>query len=344
MVRTLTIFEIPMSKTLKQDRPLLTVIVPCYNEEEVLQLTHNTILETLGEKQAFSLELIYVDDGSFDQTNHLLEKFCKESTNCKAIYLARNFGHQKAVTAGLNFASGDMVAILDADLQDPPHVVLEMIDRWKEGYKVVYGVRKNRKEGMIKRLCYSFFYRALKVLANIDIPLDSGDFCLIDREVAVIMNAMPERVRFIRGLRAWVGFSQIAVPYERTPRAAGVPKYSFRELVALAFDGVVNFSMAPLTGILVIGFCVSGLTILATLILLLNYIFDVTTFGFPPSEVPGYTSMMLTNLLLGGLNFLMLGIIGLYIGRIYEEVKGRPQYIVSRTLGIVSPSEASKQR
>ncbi len=221
--------------------PLLSVIVPCYNEQDVINATHQRLMETLGDNPEFTLEIIYVNDGSRDQTEALLFDLAGGDSRVKVISLSRNFGHQPAVTAGLAYATGDIIGIIDADLQDPPEVILQMINKWREGFDVVYGIRTHRKEGLFKRLSYASFYRLYRSLASVDVQLNSGDFALLDRRVADVLNSLPEKNRFIRGLRAWTGFRQTGLVYERAVRAAGESKYSFKELIKLAFDGIFNF-------------------------------------------------------------------------------------------------------
>jgi len=216
---------------------LLSVVVPCFNEEAVLALTHQRLMESLGADASFDLEIVYVNDGSRDRTEEMLFELADRDPRVKVVSFTRNFGHQPAVSAGLRYASGDAVAVIDADLQDPPEVILRLMEKWREGYDVVNAVRESRKEGVAKRFAYALFYRVYRWLASIDVPLDSGDFALMDRRVVDVMNALPEKNRFVRGLRSWSGFRQTGLAYERQSRAAGETKYSFRKLVGLAFDG-----------------------------------------------------------------------------------------------------------
>ena len=192
---------------------LLSVVVPCFNEQEVLNLTHRRLIKALGENSQFDLEIVYVNDGSHDQTEKMLFELADSDSRVKVISLSRNFGHQPAITAGLNYAAGNIVAVMDADLQDPPELILSMITKWREGFDVVYGVRSKRKEGFLKRLFYNIFYRLYRLLVNIEVPLDSGDFALLDRHVVDLLNSLPEKNRFIRGLRAWAGFNQTGLVY-----------------------------------------------------------------------------------------------------------------------------------
>ncbi len=232
---------------------LVSVVVPCFNEEAVIGLTHRQLIEALGGDASFDLEIVYVNDGSHDRTEALLFELADQDPRVKVVSFTRNFGHQPAVSAGLEYAGGDAVAVIDADLQDPPEVILRLVAKWREGYDVVNAVREKRKEGLAKRLAYALFYKVYRRLASIDVPLDSGDFALMDRRVVDVMNALPEKNRFVRGLRSWSGFRQTGVAYERASRAAGETKYSFAKLLRLAFDGIVNFSTAPLSLIFGLG-------------------------------------------------------------------------------------------
>ncbi len=226
--------------------PLISIVVPCFNEQDVLPLTHRRLVGTLGSSPDFALEIVYVDDGSTDATPALLDDIMRSDRRIVIVPFTRNFGHQAAVTAGLLQAAGDAVVVVDADLQDPPEVVLTMIEKWRCGYEVVYGVRAARADAYPKQLAYLLFYRLLRLLADVDVPCDSGDFALIDREALDVFNALPERNRFVRGLRAWIGFRQIGIEYERPPRAAGTTKYSLLKLIKLSFDGIFSLSVKPL--------------------------------------------------------------------------------------------------
>lgn len=306
---------------------LLSVIIPCFNEEEVVLATYRRLCEVLGGRK-FRLQLIFVDDGSRDGTAAILEQLAASDPRIRVVAFARNFGHQSAVSAGIAHADGDAAVIIDADLQDPPEVILAMIDKWRDGFDVVYGVRTKRKEAIWKRVCYIAFYRILNKLASIDTPLDAGDFSLIDRQVLAQVSRLPEKNRFFRGLRAWVGFRQIGIPYERQARAAGATKYSFRKLVTLASDGIFNFSTVPLTIVFYLGFLMSLISLTAFITVALLRIFDIPVFGLHIKDVQGFASTLLTILLIGGVQLISTGILGEYIGRIYQEVKARPPYIV----------------
>jgi polyisoprenyl-phosphate glycosyltransferase len=274
------------------------------------------------------LQLIFVNDGSGDATEQILRELSAADARVEVVTLARNFGHQPAVSAGLANADGDAVVVIDADLQDPPEVILEMIDKWREGFDVVYGVRTKRKEAIWKRLCYAMFYRLFKQISYIEAPLDAGDFSLIDRRVLVHVNMLPEKNRFFRGLRAWVGFKQTGIYYERQPRAAGTTKYPFFRLVRLAADGVFNFSTVPLTIVFFLGLVMSAISLTTSFAVVLLRVFDISIFGQHMRDVQGFTSLILTVLLIGGIQLICTGILGEYIGRIYQEIKSRPAYIV----------------
>jgi polyisoprenyl-phosphate glycosyltransferase len=311
----------------------LSVVIPCFNEQEVIRATHQRLIQVLGDRPDFELELVYVNDGSIDQTESILCSLADEDSRANVISFARNFGHQPAVTAGLEHATGDAVAIIDADLQDPPEVILQMIGMWRQGFDVVYGVRAKRKEGLLKRLAYRSFYRIYRQLANIEVQLDSGDFALMDRRVVNVLNSLPEKNRFVRGLRAWAGFRQTACVYERAARAAGETKYSFAKLLRLAFDGIFNFSTAPLTLIFFIGLATSIAATLAGAIYLVARVGGFTLLGHRPEDVPGFTTLILTLLFFSGVQLISVGIVGEYLGRIYQETKMRPSYVIRAIRG-----------
>lgn len=327
-----------MTKLHKETR--FGLIIPCFNEEEVIPL----LLEELSafEKECpLQLCVLFIDDGSQDRTANLLREACRTNQHYELIRFARNFGHQAAVSAGIDYMDADVVGIIDADLQDPPHVVLDMLQKWDAGYEVVYGVRQNRKENVLLRFSYRLFYRILKRLANIDIPLDAGDFCIMDRQVVNEIRKMNEHHRFIRGLRGWVGFSQFGFEYERQARQAGVPKYDFSKLLKLAFDGLVTFSSVPLRISAWMGAFAS--------IFGLIYVFYAISVFFIKDTVPsGWTSLVVIVIFFGGIQLMVLGILGEYIARIFDEVKNRPHYIIrehlKKTKGNVPFSEANAER
>ena len=297
-----------------------------YNEEEsipeLLARLKLSLPAVTGE-----YEILFIDDASSDSTPGILRNSLEQDKHLRVIRFSRNFGHQSAVSAGLDHASGDVVVVMDGDLQDPPEVIKDFIEKWKEGYDVVYGVRKKRKEGIIKRLCYYFFYRIFKIISpGVYMPLDSGDFSLMSRKVVEKIRLFPESNRYIRGIRSWVGFRQASVVYERDRRFAGEAKYTFRKLFKLAYDGVFSFSYFPLHLITVTGFLISILSFLGIIVVLYFRIFT-------DYSVKGFASTASIVLFLGGLQILALGIIGEYIGRIYDETKKRPHYIIEDKIG-----------
>jgi dolichol-phosphate mannosyltransferase len=268
-------------------------------------------------------EIVLVDDGSQDQSPDILRRMEAEDQRIVIVEFARNFGHQVAISAGLEQSRGRVVCIMDADLQDPPEVLHTFLAKWREGWEVVYAIRTERKEWWGKRLAYAGFYRLLQRVANIDIPLDAGDFCVMDRRVVDLLVRMPERNRFVRGIRSWVGFKQIGVPYERHARHAGAPKYTFRKLLYLALDGLISFSHMPLRIITLLGFTVSFLSFLVALF----YLVKKFTLG---TGVPGFTTLVVSIFFLAGIQLVTIGVIGEYIGRISDEVKRRPLYVARR--------------
>jgi dolichol-phosphate mannosyltransferase len=315
----------------------LSIVVPCYNEEAVL-LELFARLGAVASSWGMDYEVICVDDGSRDRTWELLQAQHEKDPRWRAISFARNFGHQTAVSAGLFYTGGDAAVVIDADLEDPPEEIVRLLEKWHEGYDVVYAVRQKRKEGPLKRLCYWIFYRLMARLVAFDVPLDSGDFCLISRRVVQTINAMPERNRFVRGLRAWSGFRQTGVTYERAARFAGTPKYTFKKLFKLATDGLFSFSTVPLRAATYLGLSVSGLAFFGVVFTLVQKIFSeqFSRIGLAPS--PGFPTIVISVLFLGGIQLICLGILGEYIGRIYEEVKGRPLWLLRDSAGIV-PAE-----
>ena len=302
--------------------PMLSIVIPVFNEEENLHTLHARITKTFTE-QGLDYEIVFVDDGSADQSPDILRRLEAEDRRIVVVEFARNFGHQVAISAGLEHSRGRVVCIMDADLQDPPEVLHTFLSKWQEGWEVVYAVRTERKEWWGKRLAYAGFYRLLQRVANIEIPLDAGDFCVMDRKVVDLLVRMPERNRFVRGIRSWVGFKQIGVPYERQARHAGSPKYTFRKLLYLALDGLVSFSHMPLRIITVLGFTVSLLSFLVALFYLIKKI----TFGI---GVAGFTTLVVSIFFLAGIQLMTIGVIGEYIGRISDEVKHRPLYVARR--------------
>lgn len=312
-----------------------SLVIPVYNEEAVLPLLlHrlNTLLAQLDAKA----EAIFVDDGSRDTSSIILEAKAKDDPRIRFIRLSRNFGHQIAITAGMDVAAGDAIIVMDADLQDPPEVILEMIARWKEGYDIVQARRLSRDgESAFKKKTAAIFYRLLGKLSSIDIPRDVGDFRLIDRKVLEAFREMPERDRFVRGMFAWLGFKQTEVAFHRPARAAGETKYPFWKMVRLAVNGVVSFSDAPLKAAIWCGAAVSALAVLYG-------VYSIFAGLFSDSVVRGWTSTVVIVSFLCGLNMLLTGMVGLYVGRIHAEVKRRPLYVVAKKVGFRAEEKVSR--
>jgi|SRR5579883_288156 len=312
---------------------MISVVVPAFNE--------SLILHTLYERVAAAAatwnedwELVIVDDGSRDSTFEIAQKIGSSDPRVKVIGFSRNFGHQAAVTAGLFYAAGDIVAVIDADLQDPPEELIRFIKKCREGFDVVYAIRTERKEGPFKKAAYFLYYRALKRLASIDIPLDSGDFCVMSRRVVDVMNSLGERNRFVRGLRSYIGYRQTGLTYERHARQAGEAKYTFSKLVKLGLDGVFNFSYQPLHLLMLLGSSVSVASFLGGFMVLLQYLTNTTLLGYNPHNALGWTSLMIATLFLAGVEIFAIGLLGEYVGRIFEEIKGRPVYLVERAVNL----------
>jgi polyisoprenyl-phosphate glycosyltransferase len=326
----------PLEASDRLPRPLkahVSVVVPCYNEEAVIGLSHGRLkaaLVGLGPDTVHSI--IYVDDGSHDQTGAILSGMAAADPAVQVIMLSRNFGHQAAVTAGLDHASGDCVIIIDADLQDPPELIADMVGRWREGFDVVYGQRTDRDgESAFKLATAKLFYRGLNAMSDVEMPLDVGDFRLIDRRVVEALGAMKEGDRFLRGMITWVGFEQTALPYRRAARAAGETKYPFYKMAKLALDGVLSFSMAPLRFVLTIGSWIVVLAALGILYALLNRLLT-------DQWVSGWTMLFMAIMFMGGVQLVVLGMIGEYVGRIYMASKGRPLYLIKSLQNIEAQS------
>jgi dolichol-phosphate mannosyltransferase len=302
------------------DTPVLSVVVPVFNEQETIRQLHRRLAETLS-SLGVSHEILFVNDGSRDATPELIREMQQADRNVAAIHLSRNFGHQAAVSAGIDHARGSAVIVMDGDLQDPPEVLPLFVARWREGFEVVYAIRQDRKEGFIKRLGYYLFYRILGAISEIDIPLDSGDFCLMDRRVVDVIKHLPEKMRFIRGLRSFVGFRQVGVTYARAARQAGKPKYTLRRLVGLGIDGLISFSSYPLRLVTYLGF----LTIVVAICMLIWVFIDAFHNHTGPR---GWASVLVTVLFMGSIQLFCLGIHGEYVRLIFLETKRRPTYIV----------------
>ncbi|GIP22637.1 glycosyltransferase family 2 protein [Paenibacillus sp. J22TS3] len=308
------------------DDKRVSVVVPAYNEEKVIRLCYDALTDVMMSID-YEYELLFVNDGSKDQTMRILDELAKQDEHVRVINFARNFGHQAAVTAGINQSRGDCVVIIDADLQDPPEVIRDMLRKWEEGYEVVYGKRRKRKgETLFKLVTASLFYRFLRRMSDTEIPRDTGDFRLIDRKIVHVFNRMTERNKFIRGIVSWIGFNQTFVEYDRNERAAGETKYPLRKMIAFASDGIISFSSKPLKLITRMGM----LTVVLAFAVLV-YSLCAKLFNLPQVE-RGWTSIMMAITLFSGVQMLSLGIIGEYIARIYDESKNRPQYIIKDTV------------
>ncbi|MBT3337551.1 MAG: glycosyltransferase family 2 protein [Anaerolineae bacterium] len=300
-----------------------SVVAPIYNEIEIVDEFCKRVTDVMN-STGETWELVLVDDGSSDGSTERILELASVNKNIRPVIFARNFGHQIAVTAGLDYTRGEAVTIIDADLQDPPEVILDLIEKWKEGYEVVYAVRTEREgEGWFKKFTASLFYRIIYRITDVDIPLDTGDFRLLDHKVVDVMNSMREKHRFLRGMSAWVGYKQIGVEYKRAARVAGETKYPFKKMLQLALNAVTSFSYFPLQVASYFGFASAGLAIIAIPVVA---ILRMTGSHF----FEGQTTTLISVLFLGGVQLISLGILGEYIGRLYDEAKGRPLYIVSR--------------
>ena len=320
---------------------LVSVVVPCYNEEAVLAKLYRR-LSKAADNWGEALEVVLVDDGSTDATWKKMEEIHRRDDRWRIVRFSRNFGHQTAVSAGLQYATGDAVIVMDADLQDPPEELHRFIAKWREGYEVVYAVRQKRKESVFKRAAYKGFYRLLSSLSRHDIPLYTGDFCLMDRTVVDLINQMPEKNRFVRGLRAWAGFEQTGVEYERRERAEGESKYTLAKLTKLAIDGIFSFSTAPLRLATFFGLLVSAVAFLGIGFTIAQRLFSDWFAQFGLAPVPGYATIVISVLFIGGVQLVCLGLVGEYVGRIYDETKRRPAWIVQEEKGWEeSPVDAS---
>jgi dolichol-phosphate mannosyltransferase len=311
---------------------MISIVIPIYNEEENLQNLY-TRLTNAAPSWKEDYEIVLIDDGSRDSSLTMMRVMAEKDSHVRVIKLSRNFGHQPAISAGIQEAKGDAIIIMDGDLQDPPEELYRFLDKWREGYDVVYAVRTKRKEGFFKKLAYSSFYRLMAAISDIEIPLDSGDFCVMDRKVVnVLVHDMPEQIRFIRGMRAYAGFKQIGVTYERAERAAGEVKYTFKKLVQLALDGLFGFSSFPLRLSTYLGISIAIPSLIIGVFFLVHRLFGFKVFGHTPEETPGLASLAVGMFFLGGVMLTMLGIIGEYISRIYIEVKKRPFFVIDEII------------
>jgi polyisoprenyl-phosphate glycosyltransferase len=312
----------PRLAHVQTEEPEICVVVPLYNEEENIAELYRRLSETLRALEE-PYEIVFVNDGSRDATPRLIDALRDDDAHVVPLHLTRNFGHQAAVSAGLDHARGRSVMVMDGDLQDPPEVIPQFLRLWREGHDVVYAVRRHRKEGLLKRVGYASFYRILNAISDLDMPLDSGDFCLMDRRVVDTLRRLPERMRFVRGLRTYVGFRQIGLDYDRAAREKGRPKYSFRALLGLAIDGLVSFSSYPLRLVTYLGVTTA---IVAVVMMVCVFALALVTRSAPH----GWASTMVVVLFMGSVQLLSLGIIGEYIRLIFLEAKERPTYLVMR--------------
>jgi glycosyltransferase involved in cell wall biosynthesis len=307
----------------------ISIVVPCFNEEEVVRETYRRLAAFAEQTAKCEFEFIFVDDGSRDATRRHIVQMAQEDPRVKLLGFARNFGHQVAVTAGIDSAGGDAVVVIDADLQDPPEIILQMIAKWREGYDVVYGARTDRPgESFFKLASARWFYRMLRKLSDVPIPLDAGDFRLLSRRVVEVFRAMPERDRFVRGMVSWIGFRQIALPYRRAERFAGSTKYPLSKMLRFALDGILSFSTRPLQVAIGLGFFAAGLALVG-----IGYALVLRL--FTSVWIEGWTALIIAVLFLGGVQ--LICILGEYIGRIYGEVKRRPLYVVDMAVGLSPP-------
>lgn len=307
----------------------ISVVIPMYYEEEVAEECYKRMTGVLKGIENYEYEIIFVNDGSKDKTLPILEEIASKDKNIKVISFARNFGHQCAVTAGLQYVTGDAIVIIDADLQDPPELIPEMLKLWEEGNEVIYGKRKTRDgESKFKLLTAKMFYNTLNALSDVDIPKDTGDFRLVDRKVVDVINSLPEHNKFLRGLFSWVGFEQKAFEYERKERFAGKTKYPLKKMLKLASDGIIGFSTKPLK-------FVGGLGVFAIIVSILILLYSILSFAFKWNNLTaGWTSIMVTTTFFSGTILISLWMIGEYIARIYDESKSRPQYIIKKKINI----------
>ena len=306
----------------------VSIVIPMYYEEEVARECYEKVSNVLKSlKDKYDYEIIFVNDGSKDKTLEILENIAKDDKKAKIISFSRNFGHQAAVTAGLKEVSGDAIVIIDADLQDPPELIPQMLELWEQGNEVIYGKRKTRKgESAFKLLTAKMFYKTLNALSDVEIPKDTGDFRLVDRKVVDVINSLPEHNKFLRGLFSWVGFKQEAYEYERQERYAGKTKYPLKKMLKLASDGIISFSTKPLKLVGALGIVSIVISIVLLIYALISYIFKLNQLS------AGWTSIIVAVTFFAGVQLLSLWVISEYIGRIYDESKGRPQYIIDKKI------------
>lgn len=317
----------------------LSFVIPMFNEEDCVPILYSRLIKVCRQL-GVNFELVAVNDGSSDKTLSILKKLRQKDPSVKIISFARNFGHQIAIIAGLKYASGDVVIVMDADLQDPPEVIPKMLQKWREGYKVIYGIRQEREEMWMKKICYKIFYRLLLKMSPLkNIPLDAGDFCLMDKKVVKEMRKLREDRPFIRGLRTWVGFRQIGVSYRRPGRLAGQSKYNFVKLFHLAFDGLLSFSTVSLRMTIFAGLVISCLSIGYALYISVSRIMIIFKIITVNNTIPGWTTPVVSVTFLMGLQFIFLGILGEYVSRIYSQSKNRPYFVIEEKLGLKGSSK-----
>ncbi len=322
--------------TIAGDAPTLSVVAPVWNEAVTIPRFYDRCRQVLDALDG-TWEMVLVDDGSRDGSREAMRRLCEADPRVRALILSRNFGHQIAITAGLDYARGDAVVVIDSDLQDPPEVIGEMVARWREGYQVVFGQRVARAgETWFKRVTAAAFYRLIRRIANVDIPVDTGDFRLMDRVAADALRSMREHHRFVRGMAAWIGYRTTSVTYARDARHHGETKYPFRKMARLAIDGITNFSYLPLQLATFAGFAVAGASLVGVLA-------AVVVRVFLGHELTGQATTLVSVLFLGGIQLIFLGIIGEYLGRIYDEVKGRPLYLLDTSMNVVAPIGAGRR-
>lgn len=311
------------------EKSKVTLVIPMYYEEKVAEECYKRVKENLVKLENYEYEIIFVNDGSKDRTLEILEKIAEEDINVKVISFSRNFGHQAAVTAGLQYVTGDAIVIMDADLQDPPELIPDMLKLWEQGNEVIYGKRKSRDgESIFKLFTAKMFYKTLNALSDVEIPRDTGDFRLVDRKVVETINALPEHNKFLRGLFSWVGYKQKAFEYERKERFAGETKYPLKKMLKLASDGIISFSTKPLKLVGALGMISIIISIVLLAYAFVSYIFNLNNIS------AGWTSIMVVVTFFSGIQLLSIWIIAEYVGRIYDETKQRPQYIVDRKINI----------
>ena len=305
----------------------ISIVIPMYNEHEIANMCYKRINEVIKQLNNYEYEIIFINDGSKDNTQLILEEIAKEDKNVKILSFSRNFGHQAAVTAGIKYVTGDAIVIMDADLQDPPELIPDMLKLWEDGNEVIYGKRKTRKgESLFKLMTAKMFYNTLNALSDVDIPKDTGDFRLVDRKVVDTINNLPEHNKFLRGLFSWVGYKQYAYEYERQERKAGKTKYPLKKMLKLASDGIIGFSTKPLK-------LVGALGILSIVVSFIILIYALISFAFRLNNLSsGWTSLMVAITFFAGVQLLSIWIMSEYVGRIYDETKKRPQYIIDKEI------------